>query len=67
MTILLFGVSNVGKTTIGENLAQRLGYLFYDLDEEVKNHYDTTLGEFMEMKQMGNEEYMKNSLQSNFL
>jgi len=49
MTILLFGVSNVGKTTIGENLAQRLGYLFYDLDEEVKNHYDTTLGEFVKM------------------
>ena len=49
MTILLFGVSNVGKTTIGEKLAQRLGYLFYDLDEEVKNQYDTTLEEFVKM------------------
>ena len=48
-TILLFGVSNVGKTTIGENLAQRLGYTFYDLDEEVKKYYDTSLEEFVKM------------------
>lgn len=49
MTIFLFGVSNVGKTTIGEKLAQRLGYLFYDLDVEVKKHYVTTLEEFVKM------------------
>ena len=49
MTILLFGVSNVGKTTIGEKLARRLGYVFYDLDEEVKKYYDTTLEEFVNM------------------
>lgn len=49
MTILLFGVSNVGKTTIGEKLARRLGYLFYDLDEEVKNYYDTTLEDFVKL------------------
>ena len=36
MKILLFGVSNVGKTTIGTMLAKRLGFNFYDLDEEVK-------------------------------
>jgi shikimate kinase len=47
MTILLFGVSNVGKTVIGEKLAQSLGYVFYDLDEEVKKYYDTTLEEFV--------------------
>lgn len=39
MTILLFGVSNVGKTAIGEKLVQCLGYVFYDLDEEVKKYY----------------------------
>lgn len=47
MTILLFGVSNVGKTTTGEILAKKLGYKFFDLDEEVKKHYNTTLEEFV--------------------
>lgn len=47
MTILLFGVSNVGKTTVGEKLAWRLGYVFYDLDDEVKKYYDTTLEAFV--------------------
>lgn len=28
LTILLFGVSNVGKTTIGKLLAETLGYYF---------------------------------------
>ena len=32
MKILLFGISNVGKTTIGELLAERLGFKLYDLD-----------------------------------
>ena len=36
MNILVFDVSNVGKTTIGRILAGKLGYDFYDLDEEVK-------------------------------
>ena len=43
MTILLFGVSNVGKTASGEKLAQRLGYHFYDLDEVIKKVLQTTL------------------------
>jgi len=47
MTILLFGVSNVGKTVTGELLAHRLGYDFYDLDEEVKKHRNTTLEVFV--------------------
>lgn len=37
MNILLFGISNVGKTSAGKLLAQKLGYDFYDLDEEVKS------------------------------
>lgn len=47
MKILLFGVSNVGKTTIGTMLAKRLGFSFYDLDEEVKNEFHMTLEEFI--------------------
>lgn len=47
MIILIFGVSNVGKTTTGKMLADRLGYDFYDLDEEVKRYYHTTLEEFV--------------------
>ncbi len=47
MTIMLFGVSNVGKTVSGEKLAQRLGYHFYDLDEVIKERMETTLEQFM--------------------
>lgn len=36
MRILLFGISNIGKTSIGKSLAQKLSYDFYDLDEEIK-------------------------------
>ncbi len=47
MKILLFGVSNVGKTTIGKLLAERFGFTFYDLDEEVKSRMGMTLEEFV--------------------
>lgn len=42
-----FGISNVGKTTIGTILAKELGYSFYDLDEEVKKEFQMTLEEFV--------------------
>jgi shikimate kinase len=41
--ILLTGVSCVGKTTIGNILASRLGYLFFDLDAEIERHFDTSI------------------------
>lgn len=47
MNILLFGISNVGKTTIGGILAQKLGYVFFDLDEEVKKRHHITLEQFV--------------------
>lgn len=47
MKILLFGVSNVGKTTVGKLLAKRIGYNFYDLDDEVKKEYEMTLEDFV--------------------
>jgi shikimate kinase len=36
MKIFLVGVSCVGKTTIGKRLANRLGFQFFDFDEEVE-------------------------------
>lgn len=47
MKILLFGVGNVGKSTIGSMLAEQLGFNFYDLDEEVKKEFQMTLEEFV--------------------
>ena len=47
MVILIFGVSNVGKTAIGKKLAEKLDYSFYDLDEEIKKTFHTTLENFM--------------------
>jgi shikimate kinase len=38
MVIMLFGISNVGKTVTGEKLAEKLKYTFLDLDEEKKRH-----------------------------
>ena len=36
MNILLFGVTNVGKTTTGQIMADILEIEFYDVDEEIK-------------------------------
>lgn len=47
MNILLFGVSNVGKSVSGRLLAGLLGYSFYDLDDEVKKDRNTTLEKFV--------------------
>lgn len=47
MKICLFGVSNVGKTTVGKLLAERLDIKFVDLDEEVKNRLKISLEEFV--------------------
>lgn len=47
MNVLLFGVSNVGKSASGRLLADLLDYSFYDLDNEVKKDPNTTLEEFV--------------------
>jgi len=47
MMILLFGVSNVGKSTIGKLLSERLCIPFYDLDDEVRHCFGITLEQFV--------------------
>lgn len=47
MHILLFGISNVGKSLSGRLLAEHLGCTFYDLDDEVKKDQNTTLEKFV--------------------
>lgn len=39
MIIYLVGISCVGKTTIGKMLADRIGYSFFDLDQEIQDYY----------------------------
>ncbi len=39
MIIYLTGASCVGKTTIGRMLATKIGYLFFDVDDEVERYY----------------------------
>ena len=59
MNILLFGVSNVGKSTVGKILANSLGYDFYDLDDEVKNAYGITLEEFVNTGTLRERDYKR--------
>ncbi len=39
MIIYLVGISCVGKTTVGKLLAKKIGYSFFDLDDEIQNYY----------------------------
>jgi shikimate kinase len=54
MIIYLVGMSCVGKTTIGRMLATKIGYSFFDLDEEVEKYYQKPIeriqDEFYSMK-----------------
>jgi len=43
MRIALFGISCVGKTTVGQIMADALGYSFVDFDHEVIARMDTTI------------------------
>lgn len=43
MIIYIVGISCIGKTTIGKLLADKMGYSFYDLDEEIENYYKKTI------------------------
>ena len=57
MVIMLFGISNVGKTVTGEKLAEKLKYTFLDLDEEIKKRFQMTLENFMKENPYPHERY----------
>ena len=46
MNVLLFGVTCVGKTTVGRIIAGKLDWDFYDLDEEVSRTQGMSAAEF---------------------
>ena len=48
MIILLFGISNVGKTTVGRILSEKLKYKFYDLDQVIRDKFKITQQKFVE-------------------
>ncbi len=60
--ILLFGVSNVGKTTIGKVLADKLGYRFYDTDHEVTMRLGTTIEMFIKSMSHARRDEMRRSI-----
>ncbi len=43
LRVSLVGVSCVGTTTIGRILADRQGWPFFDLDDEIERHFDTSI------------------------
>lgn len=48
MIIFLLGMMGSGKTTLGRQLAQRLGYTFVDLDEFIEHREQKTIAAIFE-------------------
>lgn len=67
MKILLFGVSNVGKSTVGEMLAERIGFHYYDLDDEVKRHLGITLEQFINSGNLKERDQIRGSIINHIL
>ncbi len=50
MLIFLIGMMGVGKTTLGKQLAQRLGYTFIDLDNYIEQRAGRTIPQLFEQE-----------------
>ena len=50
MRVVLTGVSCVGKTTVGRELAELLGANFFDLDHEIEMFFGTSIEPSVLMK-----------------
>jgi len=55
--IALIGLMGAGKTTIGLQLSQQLGYYFIDTDQEIEDRYNTTIADIF--KQHGESYFRK--------
>lgn len=53
--LILIGFKNAGKTTIGQDLAKRLGLPFRDLDEEIIAHHEKISGKKQSCREIMNE------------
>ena len=47
-TIVLVGIMGAGKSTVGKNLADRLGMRFFDADQEIERAAGCTITDFFE-------------------
>ena len=47
VSILLFGISCVGKTTVGKLLANKLGWRFFDVDDGIVKRCGCPIGDFV--------------------
>lgn len=56
-SIILIGFMGVGKTTVGQKLAQRLGRPFIDIDKEIEKEYGMTVTEIF--NRFGEKEFRK--------
>lgn len=43
MKILIFGMCNIGKSTVGEFLARKIGYDFIDMDAKIKENENVVI------------------------
>lgn len=49
MKIFLIGISCVGKTTTGKELAKLFGYQFYNLDDEIERYFKKPISKIQSM------------------